>query len=176
MELAKRKAFRIRGDVAELRRWPEDVQQAAMPVIVEAGAAGVREEAPKDRGMGHPKSIVRRVGGRVEMAGERGIVYSKAPHSHLHEYGVSPHALNPGSGQRKLASVKRKNPNLVMNIDGEYRRGGNHPGIRANPFMERGLERAEDEIEQALAREGEAALHKRVKKVADLMEDISGLG
>lgn len=179
--MAKRRAFRMRGQIPELERWPEDTQRAAMPEIVKITVTHVRAVAPQRRGLSSPKSIVSRIVGRTELDGERGVVAAKAPHSHLLEMGVRPHSLAPGSGKARVN--KRRNPRRVMLIPGTGYRTGPlmqpaywpwHPGLPARPFMQPGLTAAEGDIGDALAQAGREALAKRVRNVTEVIGELAG--
>lgn len=66
-----------------------------------------------------------------------GIVWSKAPHSHLVEFGTKAHALTKGTtnSERRAKGGKKQ---LVMVINGNPVSGTHimHPGSKAKPFLQ----------------------------------------
>lgn len=66
-----------------------------------------------------------------------GIVWSKAPHSHLVEFGTKAHALTKGTtnSAKRARSGKKQ---LVMVINGNPVSGAHimHPGSRPKPFLQ----------------------------------------
>jgi len=163
--MAKRQAFRIRGEVPALAGVPMRIKRMALPEIVEEVAVRhIRDAAPKRRGLSSPKSIASRIKGIVTVPFEKGVVKAGAPHSHLIELGVSAHSLKG----------KRRKRGHVMKIYGDpniLRRGAWHPGISARPFMQQGLDAAQDDIEGVLQREALKAFSSDMRRV----EDIIGL-
>lgn len=168
--MAKTRAIRIRGKFPELKRVPEEVLVKAMPRVVQAVTEAAKAGAPKRRGEGSSKSIVRRITGKVEREGLRGVVYARAPHSHLIEFGVQGHALTPGSGKRRRRKGFRAM--TVYGDPGILRRSAQHPGHRAQPFMEPAPEKAQAETNRILQQEGDRALEEAV---LNAVEDLGGL-
>lgn len=167
--MAKTRAIKIRGKFPNLRNVPTEVLRKCMPRIVQRVTEQAQTEAPKWRGMTSPKSIVRRITGRVVSKGERGIVKAGAPHSHLMEYGVQPHSLAPGSGKRR----KRRGFRAML-IYGDLeimRRGAWHPGIKPNPFMERAVPNSQSDVNRILQQEGDRAFEEAVLTA---VEDVAG--
>lgn len=167
--MARRKAFRIYGDIPNLLAVPPAVRRAALPEIVAEGERIAKEEAPKGRGAGSPKSIVSRIKGTVEREAAIGHIRSRAPHSHLIEFGVSGHSLVPGSGKRRWS--KKRNPHKVIKVNGDpsiIRRGAFHGGSGANPFMERTQEQLPAVADKALQHVGERELEKCIQRGVEL--------
>lgn len=163
----KRQAFRMRGQMPYLADWPQATQRAAMPEMVKVTVTHVRAVAPQARGLASPKSIVSRIVGRTEADGARGVVQARAPHSHLLEYGIQAHSL---AGKRK----KRGHVMRIMGREDILRRGAWHPGIKARPFMQPGLAAAKDDILDALAQAGRAALEQRARNVMEVIDELAG--
>lgn len=169
--MARRQAFRITGQLPALAGVPMRVKQMALPEIVAVAARHTQDVAPKDRGMSSPKSIVRRIKGFVDVPGEWGSVRATAPHTHLLELGVKAHSLAAGSGKRR----KRRNKSGVMTIYGSpdiLRLGAWHPGFSARPFMQRGLDAAEDDIEGVLQRQALEAFASDMRRVEDIIGSV----
>lgn len=163
--MARRKAFRIRGQLPELAGVPLRVRRRALPEIVQVAVRHTRIVAPKRRGLSSPKSIASRIVGQVEVEGLRGLVQAKAPHSHLIELGVSPHPLRG----------KRKRKGRVMKIFGDeniLRRGADHPGFAARPFMQKGLDASRKDVEQVLYEEALTQFSTGLRNVEDLIGGV----
>jgi hypothetical protein len=170
--MARRQAFRITGQVPALAGVPLRVKRMALPEIVKVAATHVQDVAPKGRGMASPKSIVRRIKGVVDVPGEWGSVRATAPHAHLLELGVRAHSLAAGSGKKR----RRRKKSGVMTIYGSadiLRRGAWHPGFSARPFMQQGLDAAQDDIEGVLQRTALAAFASDMRRVEDIIGSVS---
>jgi hypothetical protein len=151
--------FRITGKVPQLEGLPKDIQWAAMPEIVKAAAEHTRDVAPKRRGLSSPKSIASRITGFVRTKWDVGVVAARAPHSHLMELGVKAHPL----------ATKKKSKSKVMRIYGDeniLRRGAQHPGLAARPFMQKGVDAAGNDIDKILGDEAEKAFVKSLVDAA----------
>jgi len=171
--MAKTRAIRIRGKLPSLKLVPREVMRAAMPRIVKAVTAKAQDEAPRRRGFGSSKSIVSRIKGTVVQEGERGIVKALAPHSHLIHFGVKAHSLAPGTGKRRWN--KKRNPHKVLKVFGDpgiLRRSARHPGHGANPFLTRGLEKSDRDVDKILKSEGDKALAEAVAKATDVIDMV----
>ena len=171
--MARRQAFRIKGKVPMLAGFPMRVKVAALPEIVKSAAEHVQDVAPKGRGYASSKSIVSRIKGYVDLTGQQGIVKAGAPHSHLLEFGVGPHSLAGKKRKKGHAMTVFGDPSII-------RRGANppgtnaagpfwHPGIGARPFMQRGLDAAQGDIEIILQREAEKQFEEYLKSVDELL-------
>lgn len=166
--MARRQAFRITGHVPAFAGIPMRIKRMALPEIVKVAVLHTQDVAPKRRGLSHPKSIASRIRGVVSVKWEQGLVKATAPHSHLLELGVRPHSL-----ARKR---KRKGKSGVMTIYGNsdiLRRGAWHPGVSARPFMQQGLDAAEDDIDGVLEREALKAFASDMRRVEDLIGSVS---
>lgn len=163
--MAKRRAFRITGKVPALAGVPMRIKREALPLIVKIGARHTALIAPKRRGFSSSKSIASRIKGVVDVPGEWGTVRATAPHSHLLELGVRAHSL--AGKKRKKGHAMRifGNPDII-------RRKAWHPGFSARPFMQRGLDAAEDDIEGVLQRETLQAFSSDLRSVEDLIGNI----
>lgn len=176
--MARRQAFKITGQVPALAGLPLRIKRASLPTIVKVASVHVRDVAPKRRGLSSPKSIASRIKGVVDVPGEWGSVRATAPHAHLLELGVKAHSLKPGartSGRRR-PSKAWLSKHQVMTINGSpdiLRRGAWHPGFSARPFMQQGLDAAEDDIEGVLQRQALVAFGSDLKRVEDLIGSIS---
>jgi hypothetical protein len=169
--MARRQAFRITGTVPALAGVPMRIKREALPDIVKVAALHVQDVAPKGRGFSSPKSIVSRIRGVVDMPGEWGSVRATAPHAHLLELGVNAHSLAAGSGKKR----RRRKKSGVMTIYGSseiLRRGAWHPGFSARPFMQQGLDAAEDDIEGVLQREALQAFASDMRRVEDIIGGV----
>lgn len=155
--------IKIKGKFPNLAKVPQEILVAAMPRVVEKVTAQAKENAPKGRGMGSSKSIVRRITGKVVKQGERGIVNARAPHSIWFERGVEPHSLAPGAGKKRWN--KKRNPHKILKINGDpgiIRRGAWHPGFAARPFMEPAIEQSQSGVNRILQAEGDRAFEQAV--------------
>ena len=165
----------VKGNIPQLGHVPTSVIRASMPRLVKAVKERAQSEAPKRRGFGDPKSLVSKIGGRVEQAGERGVVYSRAPHSHLIELGVKAHPLESrakvSKGQRLEKRKRKSGAKSAMTINGPgsgiLRKTAYHRGSDAHPFMEPAIPNAHNEINRILASEG-------IKALADSVRDVGG--
>jgi hypothetical protein len=161
----------IKGSLPQLAHVPTSVIRASMPRMVKAVKEAAQAEAPKRRGFGNPKSLVSRIGGRVEQGGELGRVWSRAPHSHLIEKGVKAHPLESRAiVKKKVRLEKRKRKSgakSAMTIPGGggilLRKTAYHRGSDAHPFMEPAIPNAHSEINHILASEGIKALADSIK-------------
>jgi HK97 gp10 family phage protein len=117
----------------------------AMKAAVDLLELKAKQLAPKKRGYGSPKSIVSRIEGRVLQAGKRGVVRSKAPHSHLVEFGTKAHSLARGAGKSRKKPRKQlpKNYHPAM-----------HPGSAKHPFMWPAADQAKPQVDAILAKHG----------------------
>jgi len=169
--MAKRQAFRITGQVPALAGVPLRIKREALPEIVRVAAKHTQDVAPKGRGMASPRSIVRRIKGVVDVPGEWGTVRATAPHSHLLEFGVQSHSLRKGARKRSGRRGK-PNPMMIFGDPNIIRRGATHPGFAARPFMQHGLDAAQDDIEGILQREALAAFASDMRRVEDIIGDL----
>ena len=99
-------------------------------------------------------------------------IRATAPHAHLLEFGVRAHSLAAGSGKRR----KRRGKSGVMKIYGSadiLRRGAWHPGFSARPFMQQGLDAAQDDIEGVLQREALKAFSSDMRSVEAIIGQFS---
>jgi hypothetical protein len=164
----------IKGTVPNLAKLGPEAALKALPDVVIAVKEQAIREAPKKRGASSKKSIVSRIGGKVRQPGVEGVVWSNAPHSHLIELGTAPHSLATGSGKSKSRRkskvqkifgggdiLRRLNPNVMQ-----------HPGSRANPFMERAIPNADSRIERILQAAGDETLQRNI---VDAGQFINGL-
>jgi hypothetical protein len=173
--MARRQAFRITGNLPALAGVPMRIKREALPLIVKIAAQHTADIAPKRRGFSSSKSIASRIKGVVDVPGEWGSVRATAPHSHLLELGVEAHSLAAGSGKKR----RRRKKSGAMKIFGNpdiIRRGTPtfpwHPGFGARPFMQRGLDAAQDDIEGVLQREALKAFSSDLRRVEDILGNI----
>jgi HK97 gp10 family phage protein len=160
----------IRGSVPNLAKLGPEAALKALPEVVIAVKEQAIREAPKKRGASSKKSIVSRIGGKVRQPGIEGVVWSNAPHSHLIEFGTAPHSLATGSGKSKS---RRKSKVLKIFGSGDIlRASAQHPGSRANPFMERAIPNADAKIERILQAAGDEAIKNNI---VDAGKFINGL-
>lgn len=162
----KGQVFEVRGTIPDLANVGKDAAILALPAIVTAVKEQAKEEAPKKRGLSSKKSIVSRIGGKVRKPGIEGVVWSNAPHSHLIELGTKAHSL---------AGIKGKKKGKVMRIFGSgdiLRRSAQHPGSRANPYMERAIPNANRQIEQILQKAGDKVLQDSIKDASKFFGDL----
>jgi hypothetical protein len=165
--MAKRQAFKITGNVPAFAGVPMRIKKQALPEIVkEVAVRHIQAGAPKGRGLSSPKSIASRIKGTITVPFDEGVVKAGAPHSHLLEFGVRPHSL----------AGKRRKKGHVMKIYGDsefLRRDAWHPGISARPFMQQGLDAAQDDIEGVLQREALKAFVSETRSVEAILGNLS---
>lgn len=143
------------------------IKRMALPEIVQKVAVRhIQDAAPKRRGLSSPKSIASRIKGTVTVQWEQGIVKAGAPHSHLLEFGVRPHSLAGKKRKRGHAMKIMGDPNII-------RRGAWHPGISARPFMQKGLDAAQDDIEDVLQREALKAFSSDLVSMEKILGNLS---
>jgi len=169
--------FRVRGTVPNLAKLGPEAAVKALPDVVIAVKEQAIREAPKKRGASSKKSIVSRIGGKVRQPGVEGVVWSNAPHSHLIEFGTQPHSLATGSGKSKSRRkskvqkifgggdiLRRLNPNVMQ-----------HPGSRANPFMERAIPNADARIERILQAAGDETMKNNIISAKKLFATLGAI-
>jgi HK97 gp10 family phage protein len=164
----------IKGTVPNLAKLGPEAAVKALPEVVIAVKEQAIREAPKKRGASSKKSIVSRIGGKVRQPGVEGVVWSNAPHSHLIEFGTAPHSLATGSGKSKSLRKSKVqkifgNGNILRRLNSDVMQ---HPGSRANPFMERAIPNAAGKIERILQAAGDEAIKNNI---VDAGKFLSGL-
>lgn len=164
--MAKRQAFKITGQVPAFAGVPMRIKKMALPEIVkEVAVRHIQDAAPKRRGLSSPKSIASRIKGTITVPFDEGVVKAGAPHSHLLEFGVRAHSL---AGKRR----KKGHAMKIMGDPNILRRGAWHPGISARPFMQRGLDAAQDDIEDVLQREALRAFATEMRSVEAIIGNV----
>lgn len=140
--MAKTKRFNLAElEVPPLDRIVEPVRKWAMRESVKLVAKDARKLAPVGRGTGK-KKLRRTIRYSVRKRGLEGPVRATAPHAHLVHDGTKAHWIRSREGRVMVFGVAGR---IVLT------RAVRHPGAKAQPFLERALERNTSEIGRILA-------------------------
>lgn len=116
---------RVRGVpdiVANLDKYDEDTQKRAKRVLRKS-LVSIRRGA-KSRIHNVTGTLSKRINNSYNSDGLGGLVRSRAPHSHLVEFGTKPHGQEPRPRSRALR------------IAGKFFEKITHPGSKPHPFMQ----------------------------------------
>jgi HK97 gp10 family phage protein len=122
--------------ITNLKKYDEETQQKIGNVVntsLKNIARGARQRLPQSKTGNLRKGLKKKYSKKAT----GGAVTSKAPHSHLVEFGTKPHALTKGASRDSERAVKRKRTYVqVINgnpVDGEHIM---HPGTEPRPFLQ----------------------------------------
>ncbi|MDD5059301.1 MAG: hypothetical protein PHQ60_15700 [Sideroxydans sp.] len=139
--------------------WPEaeaaskDLLRLAMVDMVQVVYAEAEERVPRGRGRSSSKSLISKLGTRLEKGGEVGVVWDKARHAYLVHEGASPHAI-PKAGRPRRA----KHLAIPSSAGPLFRQSARHPGTKGQPFLRDALKESRQELNRLLAQKGEEYL------------------
>lgn len=123
----------VKVETIDLAAFSRRTRRACLRVCAKVTRKYARQEAPKGK-KGKIRSKM-----QYGMLRDNSYVTSKAPHAHLILNGVKPHPIFTTKAHGRLF--------VPMNDTYELRKGPfQHPGLPANDYLGRGLERARGEI------------------------------
>lgn len=139
--------------------WPEgegaskELLRLAMVDMVQVVYAEAEERVPKGRGRSSPKSLLSKLGTRLEKGGEVGVIWDKAKHAYIVHEGTKAHRI-------PHATKPRRKKHLVIMRGGSplFRQSASHPGTKGQPFLRDALKESRQELNRLLARKGEEYL------------------
>jgi hypothetical protein len=141
--MASRQELNYRIDWRDPAEVSGKVQRAALQVLVDEAKDEVYQTTPQGA-TGHLRESVE---GRLIEGGSQGLVSVKARHAHLIHDGVQAHEAYPTGSDSKA---------IRFWADGELkiRRRASHPGIRANPWVERAVDHVMTRLDPLMAQAG----------------------
>jgi len=128
-------------DFPEAEQVSRDVLRTAMPAMVQVVKARALELVPRWTG-----KLAKRIRGRVEQGGERGVVAAQARHAHLVHEGTSAHVITA----RRSRFLKVPSRGVML-----FRRSVWHPGTAPQRFLTDALEQSRSELSSLLSARGE---------------------
>lgn len=128
----------------DLGEIPESLVRRAMPDIVRAVEEEARRQAPRRSGQ-----LREKIHGVVLPGGLTGAVQATSRHAHLVHDGTAAHAITAApKGHLSIPS----GGHLYV------RQSADHPGAKANPFLDRAADESQSEVEGLLKAAADAEL------------------
>ena len=142
--MASRQDLNYRIDWRDPAEVSGKVQRAALQVLVDEAKDEVYETTPQ----GPTGNLRQSVEGRLIEGGSQGLVSVKARHAHLIHDGVQAHETYPKSSDSKAVRFWGDSGEMV------FRRRVPHPGIPANPWVQRSVEHVMARLDPLMAQAG----------------------
>ena len=145
-------------------KWPDGEKASrallayAMLDMVQVVYEEAEERVPKGRGRGSSKSLLSKLGTRLEQRGERGIIWDKARHAVIVHEGTKAHPI-PKAGRT------RRSKHLAIPTAGGviFRQSAMHPGTKGRPFLTDALRESRTELSRILSQKGEEYLERSLE-------------